>query len=65
MGFFRVLGFLIVVASLVAEHSFQGARASVVAAHSLSSCGTWAQFFHGMWDLPGPGVEPVSLCFGR
>ena len=19
-----------------------------------------AQFLHGMWDLPGPGLEPVS-----
>ena len=26
----------------------------------LSSCGTWAQLFCHMWDLPGPGLEPVS-----
>ena len=26
----------------------------------LSSCGSWAQLFHNMWDLPGPGLEPVS-----
>ena len=26
----------------------------------LSSCGTWAQLLHSMWDLPGPGLEPVS-----
>ena len=26
----------------------------------LSSCGTWAQLLHGMQDLPGPGLEPVS-----
>ena len=26
----------------------------------LSSCGTWAQLFCGMWDLPGPGLEPMS-----
>ena len=26
----------------------------------LSSCGAWAQLLHGMWDLPGPGLEPVS-----
>ena len=49
-----------------------GVRASVVVAcglgscgswaleHSLSSCGTWAQLLHGMWDLPGPGLEPMS-----
>ena len=34
--------FLIVVASLVAEHGLHGARASVVVAHDLSSCGHWA-----------------------
>ena len=37
-----------------------GTRASVVVAHRLSSCGSWAQLRHGMWDLPGPGIEPVS-----
>ena len=26
----------------------------------LSSCGTRAQLLRGMWDLPGPGSEPVS-----
>ena len=45
---------------------------SVVVAHGLSSCGlwalelrlssfgTWAQLLWGMWDPPGPGLEPVS-----
>ena len=28
--------------------------------HRLSSCGTQAQVLHGMWDLPGPGLKPVS-----
>ena len=49
-----------------------GAQASVVVAHSLSSCslralehrlsswGARAQLLHGMWDLPGPGTEPAS-----
>ena len=49
-----------------------GTRASVVAARGLSrcgsqalehrhsSCGTRAQLLHGMWDLPRPGIEPVS-----
>ena len=48
------------------------ARASVVAACGLSSYGSWALerrlgsygaqalLLHGMWDLPGPGLEPVS-----
>ena len=26
----------------------------------LSSCGAWALLLRGMWDLPGPGLEPVS-----
>ena len=26
----------------------------------LSSCGTQAQFLHGMWDLPRPGIKPRS-----
>ena len=26
----------------------------------LSSCGTQAQLLRGMWDLPGPGLKPVS-----
>ena len=26
----------------------------------LSSCGTRAQLPRGMWDLPGPGLEPAS-----
>ena len=28
----------------------------------FSSCGTWAQLLHGMWDLPGQGLEPMSLA---
>ena len=49
-----------------------GARASVVVAHGLSSCGSRALerrlsscgaralLLHGMWALPGPGLEPMS-----
>ena len=28
--------------------------------HRLSSCGSRAQPLRGMWDLPRPGLEPVS-----
>ena len=24
------------------------------------SCDTWTQFLRGTWDLPRPGIEPVS-----
>ena len=29
----------------------------------VSSCGARAWLLRGMWDLPGPGLEPVSLAF--
>ena len=34
--------------------------ASLVVEHRLSNCGSRAQPLHGMWDLPRPGLEPVS-----
>ena len=49
-----------------------GMRASVVVARGLSSCGSWAlecrlsscgawaYLLPGTWDLPGPGLEPMS-----
>ena len=43
---------LTIAASLVAEHKLQMCR--------LSSCGSRAQLLLGMWDLPRPGLEPVS-----
>ena len=50
--FIAVHGPLTVAASLVAEHRLQTRR--------LSSCGSRAQLLHSMWDLPRPGLEPVS-----
>ena len=50
--FIAVRGPLTVAASLVAEHSLQTCR--------LSSCGSRTQLLRGMWDLPRPGLEPVS-----
>ena len=50
--FIMVRGPLTVMASLVAEHRLQTRR--------LSSCVTRAQLLRGMWDLPRPGLEPVS-----
>ena len=37
-----------------------GAQVSVVVACGPSSCGSRAKLLRGMWDLPGPGLEPVS-----
>ena len=67
-----VLRLLIEVASLVGEQGLQDEWASVVAAcglssrgsqaleHRLSSCGARAQLLRPRWDLPDPGIEPVS-----
>ena len=43
---------LTITASLVAEHRLLTRR--------LSNCGSRAQLLRGMWDLPRPGLEPVS-----
>ena len=47
-----VRGPLTIAASLVVERRLQPRR--------LSNCGSRAQSLHGMWDLPRPGLEPVS-----
>ena len=52
--FIVMRGPLTVMVSLVAEHRLQTCR--------LSSCGSWAQLLRGMWDLPRPGLEPMSLA---
>ena len=70
--FVLVHGLLIEVASLCWGAWALGARASVVMAHRLSSCvspalerrlsscGTRASLLRGIWDLPRPGLEPMS-----
>ena len=50
--FIAVRGPLTIAASLIAEHRLQARR--------LSSYGSRAQLLRGMWDLPKPGLEPVS-----
>ena len=50
--FIAVRGPLTIAASLVVEHRLQMRR--------LSNCGSRAQMLHSMWDLPRPGLEPVS-----
>ena len=37
-----------------------GVWASVVVVCGLSSCGAWAQLLRSMWNLPGPGLKPLS-----
>ena len=50
--FIVVRGPITIAASLVVVHRLQTRR--------LSSCGSRAQLLRGMWDLPGPGLKPVS-----
>ena len=50
--FIAVRGPLTIAASLVAEHRLQ--------THGLSNCGSQAQLLCGIWDLPRPGLKPVS-----
>ena len=57
-------GLLTAVASLVQGTGSQtrglsscGSRALEL---GLSRCGAWAYLSHGMWDLPRPGIEPLS-----
>ena len=45
-------GPLTIAASLVAGHRLQTRR--------FSNCGSQAQLLRGMWDLPRPGLKPVS-----
>ena len=59
-GFFllwsRALGTL---ASVVVAHGLSSCGSQALE-RRLSSCGAQAQLLHGMWDLPGPGLEPMS-----
>ena len=50
--FIAVRGPLTIAVSLAAEHRLQTLRPS--------NCGSRAQLLRSMWDLPGPGLEPVS-----
>ena len=51
-SFITVRGPLAIAASLVAEHRLQTRR--------LSNCGSRASLLRGTWDLPRPGLKPVS-----
>ena len=50
--FIAVCGPLTIAAPPAAGHRLQTRR--------LSSCGSRAQLLRGLWDLPRPGLEPVS-----
>ena len=56
----RCVGLLIAVASLAEEHGLQCSQASATVACGLNSYGTQAQLPLSMWNLPGPGIKPMS-----
>ena len=72
-GYFlvAVLGLLIAVAFLVAEHGLWDSQASAAAAHELSGCGSRAlehrpgscgahpRLLRSMWFLPWSGLKPM------
>ena len=47
------------VASVVVAHGLNSCGSRALE-RRLSSCGARASLLHGMCDLPGPGLEPVS-----
>ena len=69
-SFFKFL-FYFSILGCVSSFSSCGARASrgggfscceawAVGHWGFSSCGSWAELPHDMWNLPRPGIEPMS-----
>ena len=54
------LQWLLLLRSTGSRHAGFSSCGSRALEHRLSSCGAWAYLLCGMWDLPGPGIEPVS-----
>ena len=42
------------------EYAGFGSCSSQALEHRLNTCGSWADLLLSMWDLPRPGIEPVS-----
>ena len=61
--FVAVRGLLTVLVSLVVEHRLLAhglsGCSSQALEHRLGSCGPWAEWLQGTWDLSGPRIEPV------
>ena len=54
------LWWLLLLWSTGSRHAGLSSCGSRALERRLSNCGTWAQLLRGMWDLPGPGLEPMS-----
>jgi len=68
LGLHTYVGFSVVVASRgysllgawTLGHMDFSSCSSWVPEHRFSSCSAWALFLCSTWDLPGPGIEPMS-----
>ena len=58
MGF--SLQWLLLLQSTGHRHTGFSSCGSWALEHRLSSCGARAQLLRGTWNLPGPGIEPMS-----
>ena len=54
------LWWLLLLRSTGSRHTGFSSCGSPALERRLSSCGAWALLLRGTWDLPGPGLEPVS-----
>ena len=54
------LRWLLLLQSMGSRHAGFSSCGTRCLERRLSSCGTWALLLHSMWDLPGPGIEPMS-----
>ena len=58
MGF--SLRWLLLLRSMGSRHAGVRSCGSRALERRLSSCGAWASLLCGVWELPGPGLEPLS-----
>ena len=59
LGFMAVHGLLTVGLFLLPSAGF-GSHSSRALEGGLGSCGAWTQLPRGIWDLPEPGIIPMS-----
>ena len=55
-----LLRWLLLLQSTGSRHAGSSSCGARALERSLSSCGARAQLLGGMWDLPEPGIEPMS-----
>ena len=56
------LWWLLLLWSMGSRHTGFSSCGSWAVERKFSSCGTWAHLLCSMWDLPRPGLKPVSAA---